>query len=185
MNGMRVIFSLAFWTPMLAWAQVSVPHAFEDGDVIKASQFNDNFDALKEALDDIPAGPKGDKGDKGDPGDAGPAGPQGPAGADGVSGWVSVTESTTITTARYANPSAGARAVCPSGKVAIGGGWEMDHQSTNDNTTWVSSVKPHKNNLFIDSGQTGWEVALVANTDIVINVPVIVTVVCIDGTAPL
>jgi|GEM_PF-6974230 len=172
MVGARVLVWMWVWVglcPMWAWGQTTVPHEFQDGEVIEAREFNDNFEALEAAIDGIPAGPKGDKGDTG------------ATGPSGVSGWQAVTESTIITTARYANPSSGARAFCPAGKVAIGGGWEMVHQGAADNTTWVSSIKPHKNNLFIDSGQYGWEVALVANTDVVINVLVKVTAICINA----
>ena len=54
--------------PMWAWGQTTVPHEFQDGEVIEASEFNDNFEALEAAIDGISAGPKGDKGDKGDTG---------------------------------------------------------------------------------------------------------------------
>ena len=53
---------------------------FKDGDVIKAEDFNHNFEKLEIDIADIPAGPKGDKGDTGDTGPVGPAGPVGAAG---------------------------------------------------------------------------------------------------------
>ena len=79
----------------LAFAQTQVPNTFRDGDVIQAEDFNENFDALESAIDNIPAGPQGPVGADGVRGPQGPAGtdgavgtpgPQGPAGADGVPG---------------------------------------------------------------------------------------------------
>ncbi len=57
-----------------ALAQTDVPHAFKSGDVIEAEKFNENFDALAEAINGIPAGPQGPQGE------TGPAGPPLPAG---------------------------------------------------------------------------------------------------------
>lgn len=81
-----------------AIAQTQVPNTFQDGSVIEAEQFNENFDALKNAIDSIqggdqgPAGPQGEPGPEGPrgpagvQGEAGPIGPQGPAGTQGETG---------------------------------------------------------------------------------------------------
>jgi len=59
-----------------------------------------------------PQGPPGLQGERGPAGPTGPAGPQGPRGQNGVSGYQAVV----------ASDSTQAMAVCPSGKVVIGGG---------------------------------------------------------------
>lgn len=69
-----------------AVAQTEVPNVFADGEVIEAEEFNQNFDALKQAIDAIPAGPQGPEGVPGPAGTDGAAGPQGPAGATGPAG---------------------------------------------------------------------------------------------------
>lgn len=67
-------------------AQTQVPNTFQNGDVIEAEEFNQNFDALKTAIDSIPAGPQGPVGDAGPPGPQGADGPPGPIGATGPAG---------------------------------------------------------------------------------------------------
>jgi len=63
---------------------------FQDGDVIRAEDFNHNFEELEAYIANIPAGPAGATGSTGPAGATGPqgsagaAGPQGPAGADGI-----------------------------------------------------------------------------------------------------
>ena len=72
-----------------ATAETQVTYVFEDGGVIDADQFNQNFDDLESAIDDISAlaqGPQGEKGETGDTGPQGPAGPQGIAGLQGPQG---------------------------------------------------------------------------------------------------
>ena len=69
---------------------------FQDGDVIRAEDFNHNFEELEADIANIPAGPQGPAGaagadstvpgPRGDTGPAGAAGPQGPAGATGPQG---------------------------------------------------------------------------------------------------
>ena len=39
------------------FAQTEVPNVFVDGEVIDAERFNQNFDALEDAIDAIPSGP--------------------------------------------------------------------------------------------------------------------------------
>jgi len=70
-------------------AQTAVPHTFADGDVIDATRFNENFDALEQAIDGVPAGPQGPAGPPGPPGqvgDTGAQGIQGPRGETGAQG---------------------------------------------------------------------------------------------------
>jgi hypothetical protein len=65
----------------------------------------------------LPAGPKGDKGDRGEPGAKGEPGAQG---VPGLSGYETVIGSAVPVPA---NGYAVATATCPTGKVAIGGGF--------------------------------------------------------------
>ena len=67
-------------------ADTQVPHVFEDGEVISATEFNQNFDTLESAIDNIPAGATGPQGPQGDTGPAGATGPQGPQGDTGATG---------------------------------------------------------------------------------------------------
>ena len=70
-------------------ADTQVPHTFEDREVISATEFNQNFDTLETAIDDIPAGatgPQGEQGPAGPQGEQGPVGPQGNQGAPGNDG---------------------------------------------------------------------------------------------------
>ena len=159
--------------PMWAWGQTTVPHEFQDGEVIEAREFNDNFEALEAAIDGIPAGPKGDKGDKGDTGATGPS---------GVSGYEQVVKTGSLFPRRSLNPTPALRAECPAGKVPIGGGWHLPHDgSDSDNSGWVSAVKPHKSQPYTDGSNQGWEVALVSNFDMPLNVDVVVTAICINA----
>ena len=78
-----------------AYAQTQVPNTFNNGDVIEAEEFNENFDALESAIDGIPAGPQGPAGPAGAQGPTGPAGPagaQGPTGLAGPQGEAGVTD---------------------------------------------------------------------------------------------
>lgn len=75
-----------------AAAQTTVPNVFQNGTPANANAVNQNFDALADAIDNIPAGPMGPPGPPGPmgaPGAAGPAGqmgPPGPAGPAGLNG---------------------------------------------------------------------------------------------------
>ena len=74
------------------FAQTQVPNDFAAGQPARASEVNENFDALESAIDQnvtaisqIPAGPEGPQGPVGPAGPQGiqgPEGPQGPPGAD-------------------------------------------------------------------------------------------------------
>ena len=57
------------------------------GALLESAPLRNNFNALNDRIDGVPAGPQGPKGDKGDPGDpGGPPGPQGPQGPQGDAG---------------------------------------------------------------------------------------------------
>ena len=71
-------------------ADTQVTHTFKDGDVIKAEEFNRNFDDLEGAIDSIPAGATGP---------AGPAGATGPAGPKGDTGGTAAGDVTLASTA--------------------------------------------------------------------------------------
>lgn len=86
MNPRLLTIALLGGFAPFATAQTQVPNTFQDGDVIEAEQFNDNFDALKKAIDGIPGGEQGPAGPKGETGPEGPPGPQGPQGAAGPVG---------------------------------------------------------------------------------------------------
>lgn len=92
MNKTRLLTVVLFAASPLASAETQVPNTFRDGEVIEAEKFNENFDALGNAIDNIPAGPQGETGPAGPQGDAGPVGPpgiqgeRGPAGPQGPAG---------------------------------------------------------------------------------------------------
>jgi Collagen triple helix repeat (20 copies) len=102
-----------------------------------------------------PQGLQGDPGDKGDPGPAGPEGPQGPKGdtgspgpqgqpgTDGVSGYEVVKTSGSVGANSYATLDAS----CPTGKQALGGGYDVAA------TSFVITSAPNSTN-------TGWHVAV-------------------------
>ena len=75
----RLLTTLLLLTSITVSADTQVPHTFENGEVISADEFNQNFDTLETAIDGIPAGA------------AGPAGPAGPAGATGVAAGLNCT----------------------------------------------------------------------------------------------
>ena len=71
------------------YAQTTVPNIFSNGTPADADEVNENFQALGQAIDNIPSGPPGPVGPPGPAGvegPAGPAGPPGPAGAEGPAG---------------------------------------------------------------------------------------------------
>ena len=76
----RLLTTLLLLTSITVSADTQVPHTFENGEVISADEFNQNFDTLETAIDGIPAGATGP---------AGPAGATGPAGAAGIAAGLS------------------------------------------------------------------------------------------------
>ena len=79
----RLLTMILMLTSLSVRADTQVPHTFEDGEVISATDFNQNFDTLESAIDDISAGTFGLQGPQGE---QGPAGPQGETGATGPQG---------------------------------------------------------------------------------------------------
>ena len=115
---------------------------FKDGDVIKAEDFNHNFQELEADIASIPAGATGPAGPAGATGPRGPQGEQGPAGAAGVaaglacntnqlieydgSGWVCTEVERVMgideqASPPYNNPNYINCATCPAGKKLTGG----------------------------------------------------------------
>ena len=75
-----LIFVALFYS-ISAFAQTTVPHVFVNGTPADADEVNENFQALGQAIDSVPAGsdgPPGPEGPTGPPGPQGPAGPEGP-----------------------------------------------------------------------------------------------------------
>jgi hypothetical protein len=103
-----------------------------------------------------PAGPKGDTGPKGDsgaPGAKGDKGDRGPAGPSGVSGYrVILSNGMTLNPGKTAS----AIAVCPTGKKALGGGFQLSPGATAtfsstdaNNETWMVEARN-------DAATQGW-----------------------------
>ena len=82
----RLLTAILILASTAVSADTQVPHTFEDGEVISATEFNQNFDTLESAIDDIPAGATGPQGPQGEQGPAGATGPQGPQGEQGPAG---------------------------------------------------------------------------------------------------
>jgi hypothetical protein len=108
-----------------------------------------------------PQGPPGPQGEEGDPGPPGPEGPQGPPGPEGppgpkgdsgISGYEWHFE-------RFDVPSTGISAYtvgCPSGKVALGGGYVKSPR-----TMYIAQTRPYDSHTWIVSvynrtGSPGW-----------------------------
>ena len=70
----------------VAGAQVTVPNVFENGKVADANEVNENFKALADGINSLPAGAKGEKGDTGADGAPGQDGEQGVPGQNGAAG---------------------------------------------------------------------------------------------------
>ena len=78
----RLLTAILILASAAVRADTQVPHTFEDGEVISATEFNQNFDTLETAIDNIPAGATGPQGPQGATGPQGPQGDTGPSGAD-------------------------------------------------------------------------------------------------------
>lgn len=124
------------------------------------------------------AGPAGPAGPTGPTGPAGPAGAAGAVGAAGLSGVEIVTNTTTLYSRTSNNPSSAAQAVCPTGKTVIGGGYAQAYTGSGDNSGWVSSVKVSVSQPFSGSGNQGWEVQVVNNSQFYAPVGVTVSAIC-------
>lgn len=62
------------------------PNWPQNGNLVDADRFRDQFSGLKDLIDALPAGPPGPQGAEGPPGPQGIAGPQGPEGPQGDPG---------------------------------------------------------------------------------------------------
>ena len=56
---MRLLPAILLLLPLSVLAQTQVPNVFEDGMPAKASEVNENFDALETAIDEVSAGADG------------------------------------------------------------------------------------------------------------------------------
>lgn len=92
MNKAPLLTVVLFAVSPIVSAETQVPNTFRDGEVIEAEKFNENFDALGNAIDNIPAGPAGPQGDAGPRGPAGAAGPQGDTGPPGPQGPAGISD---------------------------------------------------------------------------------------------
>ena len=79
------VLFMAGLSPM-AGAQVSVPNVFENGKVADADEVNENFKALADGINSLPAGAKGEQGEQGVPGTDGAKGEKGVMGTAGAQG---------------------------------------------------------------------------------------------------
>ena len=82
----RLLTTVLMLTSLTVRADTQVPHVFEDGEVISATEFNQNFDTLESAIDNIPAGATGPQGPQGETGPAGATGATGATGPQGIPG---------------------------------------------------------------------------------------------------
>jgi len=99
-----------------------------------------------------PQGPPGPQGEEGDPGSPGPEGPQGPPGAEGPPGpkgdsGISGYELLFVQNNDVPPGISSYTVRCPSGKVALGGGYAKSHRTMyilgnrpRDSHTWIVSV---------------------------------------------
>ena len=103
---------------------------FQDGDVIRAEDFNHNFEELEADIANIPAGPQGPAGADGNDGADGATGPQGPAGAAGPQGAAGVSlDSLRDSVTQVSNFCDGVvicDTTCPTGKTVISGSCGFD-----------------------------------------------------------
>ena len=58
----RLLTAILILASTAVSADTQVPHTFEDGEIISADEFNQNFDVLESAIDDIPTGATGPQG---------------------------------------------------------------------------------------------------------------------------
>jgi hypothetical protein len=101
-------------------------------------------------------GPKGDKGDQGETGPTGPAGPKGDQGAQGAAGASGGLAGYQIVTGAQVAISGddfdvSTSVACPAGKLAVGGGLELDAQ---DGGVLLAESHP-------TAGGAGWELTIV------------------------
>ncbi len=101
-----------------------------------------------------PIGPTGPAGPPGPQGAQGPAGPQGPAG--GLAGRVVVSTEFTVPHSTFEFTYV-ATALCPTGKVVLGGGYEVEQAGVNELRESRPQTAP---------GVEGWAVGIGADDDV-------------------
>jgi hypothetical protein len=119
-----------------------------------------------------PIGPPGPQGAQGVGGAAGPQGPQGPQGAQGAQGPAGGLAGYEIVRVDFTIPSGSGSsytipAICPTGKVVVGGGFIADVEAVNE--LWASY--PQQTDRWV----------VVANQDEDVDVFVQVSAICVNG----
>jgi len=127
-----------------ASGQTQVPNTFQSGTPAVASEVNENFDVLEQAVQVLestdpvpgPAGPEGPQGVQGPQGSAGPQGAQGPAGQDAVidPGLVQSRVSGTCAVGSYI------AAIAEDGSVTCGNGGDADANTRYGEGALVSNI---------------------------------------------
>jgi hypothetical protein len=124
-----------------AFGQTQVPNTFQPGSPALASEVNENFDALAQAVqvlestDPVP-GPVGPQGPQGVQGPAGPQGSQGPAGQDAVvdSALVQTRVSGACVVGSFIS------AIAEDGSVTCGNGGDVDANTQYGEAVLVNNV---------------------------------------------
>ena len=88
---MHLALLLALLALPAGFANAEVSNVFQSGELVRASEINQNFDDLQAAINKIPAGPAGPAGKSGPVGPMGATGPQGLRGETGPSGPIGPT----------------------------------------------------------------------------------------------
>lgn len=148
-----------------ALGQTQVPNTFQSGSPALASEVNENFDALAQAVQVLeatdpvpgPVGPQGAQGPAGPQGSQGPAGPQGP---QGPAGQDAVVDPALVQTRVSGTCAVGSfvSAIAEDGTVACGSG-----SDANDNTRYGATALS-SNTTGTNNAAFGFE-ALFTNTD--------------------
>jgi hypothetical protein len=112
-----------------------------------------------------PAGPAGPSGPAGPTGPTGPAGPQGPQGLPGLSGY-QIVSTALFTQSVAANGTTTLTAVCPTGKRALGGGYE------------TAGSAPLQTMVSLPPTVDSWKVTLRLNQDTAATIQFRTYVVC-------
>jgi hypothetical protein len=121
-----------------------------------------------------PTGPKGTTGATGAKGTAGATGATGPTGATGVSGYEVVTNFSV----HAAGQGASGEALCPTGKLAIGGGATVTGL---ENSGDHDGLGPHLYASDIDTLNNGWIAAAFAEASYANSFGLKIDVVCVKA----
>ena len=148
-----------------AFGQTQVPNTFQSGSPALASEVNENFDALAQAVQVLEStapvpGPVGPQGPQGEIGPQGPQGLPGPTGPQGAAGQDAVIDPALVQTRISGTCSVGSfvSAIAEDGTVACESGSDSNN-NTRYGTTALSSNTSGTNNAAF-----GFE-ALFTNTD--------------------